>query len=75
MKILIKVIGVFLIVLFGFAALGYYFYTRLGEPNNAIVFLIMSHLGLIFGIYLGKKTIPKKVLAHKKTESEQTITG
>jgi FtsH-binding integral membrane protein len=64
-KVILKVIGIFLLVLVGFSALGYYFYNK---SENAILFLICSHIGLVLGIYFAKKSIPKKTIPHKSSE-------
>ncbi len=68
MKIIGSVVGVFLLVLAGFIGIGYFFYVSLSEPDNFIILLVLSHIGLILGIYFSRKMIPKKTLSHRATE-------
>jgi hypothetical protein len=57
MKNLLAVIGVFLLVFLIFTAIGYLFFLNLSFPTNTIVMLLLSHLGLLFGIYFARKVL------------------
>lgn len=57
MKNLLAVIGVFFLVFLVFTAIGYLFFLKLSSPTNTVVILLLSHLGLLFGIYFARKVL------------------